>query len=66
MISVEFSFNLPSEIVKQSDSHICKNGFEAKEIGKKLVEVLNLNQVEITWITSTTIENIIINKPKKL
>lgn len=66
MILVEFSFILPNEKVKQSDSHLCLNGFDAKDLGKKLIYALDLNQVEITWETSTTKENIIINKPQQL
>lgn len=66
MILVEFSFILPTERVKQSDSHLCLNGFDAKDLGKKLIYALDLNQVEITWETSTNKENIIINKPKQL
>lgn len=66
MILVEFTFIPGTLRTKESDSHICQNGFEAKHIAKKLIEVLDLNQVEITWMTSTTKENIIINKPNKL
>lgn len=66
MIMVEFSFILPNEKVKQSDSYLCLNGFAAKDLGRKLIQALNLNTVEISWKTSTTKENIIINKPKQL
>ncbi len=66
MILVEFCFTPSSQRTKESDSHLCKNGFDAKDLGRKLIQALNLNTVEISWKTSTTKENIIINKPKQL
>jgi len=66
MILVEFCFTPSSQRTKESDSHLCKNGFDAKELGKKLIQALELKQVEISWETSTTKEYFIINKPNKL
>ncbi len=65
MILVEYSFSLPKSKTKINDSHLCKNGFDAIDLGNKLMKVLGLNKIEITWNTSTTVENTIINKPKK-
>ena len=66
MILVEYSFSLPKNKTKINDSHLCINGFAAIALGTKLMKVLILDQIEITWNTSTTQEYYLIKNPNKL